>query len=129
MNLPSVRRFRVPPGITLPRSAPLGVRVAAPLDGELAEGDAVWISPPSSGPLDPMSLSLLLPEPSSLGEGLIVFGDLAGDTGLFSRLLGREVRVSRAVRGSALLLAGYRNVAGGVDRGSGLDLCWAQTRI
>lgn len=125
MNLPVVRRFRLLPGVQLPRSAPLGVRASAPLDGPLAEGDAAWITPPSSGPLDPVAISLLLPEPASLGEGLIVVSELAGDAGLFSRLLGREVRVPRAVRGSALLLAGYRKVEGGVDRASGLDLCWA----
>ena len=102
--IPSVRRFRLPKGSTLPRSAPLGVRANAPLDTQLDEGDAVWITPPNSGPIDPVSISLLLPEPSSLGSGLVMIGPIAGESGLLSRVLGREVRVPRAVRGSALLL-------------------------
>lgn len=124
--IPSVRRFRLPKGTQLPRSAPLGVRSTAPLDTQLDEGDAVWITPPTGGPLDSVSISLLLPEPATLGSGLVMIGPIAGESGLLSRVFGREVRVPRAVRGSALLLAGYRNVGGAVDPASGLDLCWAE---
>jgi hypothetical protein len=126
VNFPVVRRFLLPHGVTLPRSAPLSIRKTAPLGSPTEEGDAVWISPPSTGPIDPVSISLTLPEPASMGAGLVMIGDLAGEAGLFSRLLGREVRVPRAVRGSALLLAGYRNVCGALDPASGLDLCWAE---
>lgn len=127
MTLPSVKRFRMP-GLAakLPRNAPLGVLATAPLEARapLEDGDAVWIAPP--GPVDAVSLSLILPEPASLGAGLVIIGPIAGATGLMSRLLGREVRIARAVRGSALLLAGYRNIAGAIDPQSGLDLCWAE---
>lgn len=102
------------------RGAPLGVRATAPLGSAPEEGDAVWITP--EGPLDPVSLSLTLPEVS----GLVFIGPVAGSTGVFSRLLGREIRVPRAVRGSALLIAGYRNIGGAVDPASGLDLCWGE---
>jgi hypothetical protein len=125
VNLPVVRRFLLPHGVTFPKSAPLGVRATAPL-GTIEDGDAVWISPPSTGPFDPVSISLTLPEPASLGAAIVIIGDVAGESGLFSRLLGREVRVPRAVRGSALLLAGYRNIAGAIDPASGLDLCWGE---
>lgn len=123
MNLPVVRRFLLPHGVIFPRSAPLGIRTTAPLEGNAREdGDAVWISPKAEGPQDPLSLSLTLPEPA----GLLIIGGIACESGLFSRLLGRAVRVPRAVRGSALLLAGYRNVCGAVDPASGLDLCWGE---
>lgn len=122
MKLPTVARFRS--NGKLPRSAPLGVHASAPLGAPREDGDAVWITPP--GPVDAVSLSLLLPEPASLGAGFVIISPIAGEPGLMSRLLGREVRIPRAVRGSALLLAGYRNVAGAIDPASGLDLCWAE---
>jgi hypothetical protein len=125
VKLPLVKRFRLPsPTTKLPRSAPLGVTTSAPLGTPLEDGDAIWITPP--GPVDAVSLSLVLPEPPSIGVGLVIISPIAGETGLMSRLLGREVRIPRAIRGSALLLAGYRNIGGAIDPASGLDLCWGE---
>jgi hypothetical protein len=118
---PSIQRLRVKG--KPPRAVPFGV-AAVPFDGALEEGDAVWVAPDAAH--DATSLSLTLPEPASLGRGFVVIGPTVGESGLFSRLLGREVRIARAVRGSALLLAGYRNIGGGVDPVSGLDLCWGE---
>ena len=106
----------------LRKQAPFGVHKVERLEGEMEEGDALFITPDAAH--DAVSLSLTLPEPAALGRGCVVIAPSVGETGLFSRLLGREQRIARAVRGSALLLAGYRNIGGGVDPASGLDLCW-----
>lgn len=120
-----VRRWRLPRGGKLPTgAAPLGVRATRALeDGPIEPGDAVWMSPPAGVDV-PSALAAALPEPSAVRGALLVVGP-AAEVGTFARLLGRERRVPRAVRGSALLLAGYRAIAGGVDPASGHDLCWA----
>lgn len=123
--MPEVRRWRVLPGQKLPRgSAPLGVAQVAPLGGEWLDGDALWFSPAGVDPEVPSALAAALPDPA-LVPGLIVVGPLAAEGGFLARVLGREKHVTRAVRGSALLLRGFRAVAGAVDPKSELDLCWA----
>lgn len=123
MKLPEVRRWRLVPGQRLPRgSAPLGVTSSAALDGSLLEGDALWLSP--TGVDEVPALAAMLPDPATF-RGLVVIGPSAAETGFLSRILGRERHVPRAVRGAALLLRGYRAIAGGVDPKSELDLCWA----
>ncbi len=121
-----VRRFRLPPGVTAPRGAPMGVSRTAPLDASLEPGDAVWIE--LRGGLDPdapVAVADALPDPASLRAGVpVVIGPALARAGLFARLVGREIRVARSVRGSALLLRGYVEVGGGRDPSSGLDLCW-----
>lgn len=123
---PSVRRWRLLPSTSLPRgSAPLGVSSCEPLDAaELREGDALWFVPAGVDPDVPAALASALPDPATF-RGLIVVGPTVAERGFFARVLGRETRVRRAVRGSALLLRGYRDVGGGLDPASGLDLCWA----
>lgn len=127
-----VQRWRLLPGHKLPRgSAPLGVSLSAPvdvaqgrhLDAELLDGDAVWFQPNGIDPEAPAALAAVLPAPSE--ARLIVVSPLAAEASFFARVLGREIRLPRAVRGSALLLRGYRSIEGGLDPASGLDLCWA----
>jgi hypothetical protein len=120
-----VRRWRLLPGHRLPRgSAPLGVAATEPF-GELRDGDAVWFQPGGLDREAPEALAGSLPDAASIG--LIVVSPLATEGGFLSRVLGRELRVPRAVRGSALLLRGYRRIGGGVDPASGLDLCWGRS--
>jgi len=128
MKLPLVRRWRLLPKTSLPRgSAPLGVPLTAPVGDEMLEGDALWFSPASGIDAEvPSALASTLPEPGAV-SGLIVIGPLASQSGFLARVLGREARVARAVRGSALLLRGYSAIGGGLDPASGLDLCWATT--
>lgn len=123
--LPAVQRWRVLPGTKLPRgSAPLGVARVEPLGSEWLDGDALWFSPTGVDPEVPSALAAALPDPALI-SGPIVVGPLAAEGGFFARVLGREKHVARAVRGSALLLRGYRAIGGGVDPNSELDLCWA----
>ncbi|MBI2393463.1 MAG: hypothetical protein HYV09_28035 [Deltaproteobacteria bacterium] len=121
-----VKRWRLPRGARLPTgAAPLGVRATRALeDGPIEAGDAVWVAPPS-GVDAPSALAAALPDPSTVRGALIVVGP-AAEVGTFARLLGRERRLPRAVRGSALLLAGYAAIGGGVDSQSGHDLCWGE---
>lgn len=113
-----VRRWRGSP----PKGGALGVTASAPGTDALAEGDAIAIAPTTEVD-DPGALAAMLPAPTP-GALIVVFE--SADASMFARLLGRRVRVSRAVRGAALLLAGYRAIGGGVDRASGQDLCWAE---
>lgn len=111
-----VRRWRG----TLPRgAAPFGVTACAPGVDDLQEGDALVFAPTSDFG-DPAALAALLPTPT--GAPLVVLP--CGDSSFLARVLGKQVRVSRAVRGSALLLAGYRSIGGATDRG--VDLIWAE---
>jgi len=114
-----VRRWRgaIPRGAT-----PLGVSACAPGVDALTDGDAIVFAPTCEYD-DPAALSAALPEP--IAGALIVVCE-SGDSSLFGRLLGRRLRVARAVRGAALLLRGYRHIGGGVDPVSGLDLCWGE---
>lgn len=122
-----VRRWRLPPGVSAPRGAPVGVSRATPLDASLEPGDAVWLELRGvdlSGAHDaPAAVAQALPDPVTLPGVTIVLAPSRAR--LFERLVGREVHVSRSVRGSALLLRGYVDVGGGRDPSSGLDLCWA----
>ncbi len=114
-----VRRWRGTP----PRgTAPLGISARAPGTDGLIDGDALVITPTAECE-DPAALAATLPAPVP-GALLVVFE--SGDASMLARLLGRRVRVSRAVRGAALLLAGYRAIGAGVDPASGLDLCWGE---
>jgi len=105
---------------TLPRgTAPFGVTACAPGLDDLQEGDALVFAPTSDFD-DPAALAALLPAPS--GAPLVVLP--CGDSSFLARVLGKRVRVSRAVRGSALLLAGYRDIGGAVS--GGVELCWGR---
>ncbi|MGZ3420018.1 MAG: hypothetical protein ACXWUG_09600 [Polyangiales bacterium] len=118
-----VKRWR--PIGSLPRgSAPLGVSASAPFDGTLSPGDAIWCAPDVRDAESPAALESLLPEP--LPGALVFVAPSVAKPGLFARLTGGETKIPRAVRGSALLLRGYRDVAGGLDPASGLDLAWAR---
>ena len=128
----TVARWALPTGHRLPRgSAPLGVATTVPFDDGLVDGDALWFDPAALSGDAPTSLAAALPDPAT--ARLVVIGPFAVDPasqpfvrGLLARLLDRPARVPRAVRGSALLLRGYRDVQGGLDPVSGLDLCWAR---
>ncbi|MBK7400345.1 MAG: hypothetical protein IPJ34_29850 [Myxococcales bacterium] len=104
--------------------APLGVGIALSLSaGPLEPGDAVFLELAES---DPVALAARLPPP--VPGVTLVLGprqtDEKGQGSPLARFFGRRPQSSpRGVRGSALLLAGYRDIGGGVDAG-GLDLCW-----
>ncbi len=123
-----VQRLRLPEGTSLPRgSVPLAVTVTTKLsEGAIVEGDAVWLAPAVTE--DPYALAQTLPEPHSVAGAWVILGPNAPSAPsrtLLSRLFGsKQLGSPRAVRGSALLLRGYRNVGGGFDAKSGLDLCW-----
>lgn len=119
---PSVTRWR---SDQLDRGrAPLGVGTVLSVSaGPLEPGDAVFLESAES---DPMALAARLPPP--VPGVALVLGPRMTDTtrqgSALARFFGRRPPSSpRGVRGSALLLAGYRDIGGGVDEG-GLDLCW-----
>jgi len=104
--------------------APFGVSSVLPLAaGPLEPGDALFLE---FADLDPVALAARLPAPVP-GVTLVLGprrSDERGGGSALARLFGRRPPTSpRGVRGSALLLAGYRELGGGVDA-AGLDLCW-----
>ena len=118
---PRVQRWHAPYGLV---GAPLGISRVASTDATIEPGDAVWIAP--HGLVDRASPSALLrwlPEPV---QGALVFVAPDESVGLFTRLFRSRVPLTRAVRGSALLLRGYHAIGGGIDPISGLDLAWGQ---
>ncbi len=70
-----------------------------------------------------------IPSSATLDAGtlVVVLGECPAAPSLLGRLLGsraRKARVSRAVRGTALLALGFVEIAAGIDPASGLDLVW-----
>lgn len=119
---PSVTRWR---SDQLDRGrAPLGVAAVLSVSaGPLEAGDALFLE---LGDSDPVALAARLPAP--VPGVTLVLGprrtDERGSGSALARFFGRRPPSSpRGVRGSALLLAGYRQIGGGVDA-DGLDLCW-----
>jgi hypothetical protein len=118
-----VKRWRVLGA--LPRgSAPLGVASSAPFDGTLAPGDAIWCALDVRDPESPAALEAMLPAP--IDGALIFVAPAIAKPGIFARLTGGETRLPRAVRGSALLLRGYREIEGALQPARGRDLAWAR---
>ena len=122
-----VRRWRISDGERMPRAL-LGVAALAKLDGgPLEPGDALWVAPRKlEDRATPWALVRALPDPSLIAGAIVVVAPEALAGGFFSRLIGGERPLSRAVRGAALLLRGYFAIAGGVDPASGLDLVWGE---
>jgi hypothetical protein len=102
----------------------LGAPIGPTFAREMGEaGRAILVVPTSID--DPAALAAMLPDPEQTGGAIVI---LPGEVpqGLAARIFGRVQRVPRAVRGAALLLRGYRAIAGGVDPASGIDLCWGE---
>ncbi|GAC1598362.1 MAG: hypothetical protein NVS3B20_20660 [Polyangiales bacterium] len=68
----------------------------------------------------------LLPEPDACACAMVIVAPKGHRGGFLSRVFGRDRSVPRPVRGAALLLKGYSDIAGGVDPDSGLDLVWGR---
>ncbi len=105
------------------REAPLGVGARASSGDPIVAGDAFFVE---IGEDDPASLAGRLPPPVP-GVLLFVGPRRARPTALgrFGRIFGvRPDTIPRSVRGTALLLAGYRDIGGAVDAATGLDLVW-----
>jgi hypothetical protein len=86
--------------------------------------------PGSGGDVD--AVARQLPAPGELAPGSLVVvlgeGDADARGGVVARWLGPRPRLSRAVRGSALLARGYVRLGADADEASGHDLVWGYAR-
>ncbi|HSO39869.1 MAG TPA: hypothetical protein VLT33_45390 [Labilithrix sp.] len=105
-------------------------RFVAPLGATFlpdAEAQAVALGPADVA--DVASVARALPDPDSLGPGVlvVVLPNVVEPPSLGGRLLavlGRGRTVSRALRSSALVSRGYVRVAAGIDVETRTDLVW-----
>lgn len=120
------------------------LRVLGPLAGAFGRGKGVLGVPTSDVAADVLvtlgeadardaeSLARALPDPSDVEPGalVVVHPDAPGSRSLAGRLLsalGRhDASIPRARRCTALLLRGYVDVGGGVDKTTGADLAWGR---
>ena len=112
-----------------PRGSPLAVvnHFALEPHSEWRTGDAIWLVPPDGAAVSFATLVGLIPDPCPVSGALVVISSGGQTTSFFSRLWKAPTPVPRALRGSALLLKGYRAIAGGIDPSSGLDLIWGES--
>ena len=70
------------------------------------------------------SIAERIPAASELSEGtaVVILGSAGRGRGLVAKLFGKNDPVPRALRASALLVRGYRDIAASVDEASGHDL-------
>jgi hypothetical protein len=72
------------------------------------------------------SVAARIPTASELAEGTPIVMLGGGGRGLVATLIGKSEPVSRAVRSSALLVRGYRDIEASVDETSGHDIVTAR---